>query len=65
MPGPAADRQAPGPGGRVFRGQRAIVGELGGLRELAAKVGRPGTDLQGGRPGGLTPENLERPLDVF
>jgi hypothetical protein len=51
VPGPPAGGQAPGPGGRVFGGQRAVLGELGRLRELAAEVGRPRADLQGGRPG--------------
>ena len=55
VPGPAAGRQAPGPGGRVVRGQRAVLGELGGLRELAAEVRRPGADLQRGRAGRRRP----------
>ena len=56
MVGPAPDRQAPGPGDRIRRGQRAVLGELGGLPEAAAEVRRPRTDLQGGRaryPGAL------------
>ena len=54
--GPAADRQAPGPGHRIRRGQRSVLGELGGLPEAAAEVGRPRSDLQRGRarhPGAL------------
>ena len=56
MVGPAPDRQAPGPGRRIHRGQRAVLGELGGLPEPAAEVRRPRADLQGGRarrPGAL------------
>ena len=45
VPGPAADRQAPGPGGGVFRRERAVLGELDGLGELAAEVGGPGADF--------------------
>ena len=44
--GAAAGRQAPGPGRRVVRGERPVLGELGGLGEVAAEVRRPRADLE-------------------
>ncbi len=41
VPGPAAGRQAPGPGGGVRRGQRAVVGELDGLPRTGGRSRTP------------------------
>ena len=62
--GAAADRQAPGPGRRVRRGERAVLGELGGLGEIAAEIRRPGADLQRGRAGGRGPLDVLQRLGV-